>query len=94
MSPRVAKGHFALHLPWELVLQGGFEAGGGLECGYEDDDQLESQGHHRWCVRVRSGPMGGGGRGGARRPGDSVIVPCFKHLARLIGVGGVQVGRW
>ena len=46
------------------------------------------------CVRVRSGPVGGGGRGGARRPGGSVIVPCFKHLARLIGVGGVQVGRW
>ena len=41
------------------------------------------------CVRVRSGPMGGGGRGGARRTGDSVIVPCFKHLARLKGVGGV-----
>ena len=47
LSPRVAKGHFALHLPWELVPQGGFEEGGGLECGYEDDDQLESQGHHR-----------------------------------------------
>ena len=41
------------------------------------------------CVRVRSGPMGGGGRGGARRPWDCVIVPCFEHLARLIGVGGV-----
>ena len=46
-SPRVAKGHFAQHLPWELVPQG--ESGGGweLECGYEDDDQLESLGHHR-----------------------------------------------
>ena len=33
--------------------------------------------------------MGGGGRGGVRRTGDIVIVPCFKHLARLKGVGGV-----
>ena len=89
MSPRVAKGHFALHLPWELLPQAGFEEGGGLECGYEDGDQLESQGHHQWVCESKVGTNGGGGRGGARRPGDSVIVPCFKHLARLIGECGV-----
>ena len=37
--------------------------------------------------------MGGGGQGGVRGTGDSVIGPCFKHLACLKGVGGVQVGR-
>ena len=36
--------------------------------------------------------MGGGGLGGERRTGDSVIVPCFKHLAHLKGVGGVYYG--
>ena len=41
------------------------------------------------CVRVRAGPMGGGGQRGVRGTGDSVIGPCFKHLARLKGVGGV-----
>ena len=29
------------------------------------------------------------GGGGVRGTGDSVIGPCFKHLARLKGVGGV-----
>ena len=41
------------------------------------------------CVRVRAGPMGGGGQRGVRGTGGSVIGPCFKHLARLKGVGGV-----
>ena len=41
------------------------------------------------CVRVRTGPMGGGGLRGVRGTGDSVIGPCFKHLSRLKGVGGV-----
>ena len=60
MSPRVAKGRFALHPPWELLPQGGFEEGGGLECGYEDGDQLESQGHES---RVGTNAGRGPGRG-------------------------------
>ena len=47
LSPRVAKGRFAQHLPWKLVPQGEYGGGWGLECGSEDDDQLESLGRHR-----------------------------------------------
>ena len=66
LSSRVAKDHFALHLPWELLPQGEFVEGGGLECGYEDGDQLDQE-HHQWVCESRVGTNGGGGRGGARR---------------------------
>ena len=36
------------------------------------------------CVRVGSGPMGGGGRGGL-----GTVSLALEHLARVIGVGGV-----
>ena len=72
LSPRVAKGHFALHPPWELLPQGGFEEGGGLECGYEDGDQLESQGHHQWVCESRVGTNGGRGPG----RGEEALGQC------------------
>ena len=73
LSPRVAKGHFALHPPWELLPQGEFEEGGGLECGYEDGDQLESQGHHQWVCENRVGANGGRGP----RRGEKALVWCL-----------------
>ena len=45
--PRIALGKGGKKNPWELVPQGEYGGGWGLECGYEDDDQLESLGHHR-----------------------------------------------
>ena len=77
LSPRVAKGHFALHPPWELLPQGEFEEGGGLECGYKDGDQLESQGHHQWVCESRVGTNGGRG---PRRGGEGPGVVSFSHV--------------
>ena len=64
LSSRVVKDHFALHPPWELLPQGEFVEGGGLECGYEDGDQLENQGHHQWVCESRVGTGAGEGREG------------------------------
>ena len=89
MSSRVVKDHFARHPPWEFLLQGEFVEGGGLECGYEDGDQLENQGHHQWVCESRVGTTGGRGPGRARRPWCSVIFPCFGQLSHLIGVSGM-----
>ena len=57
-SSRVVKDHFARHPPWAFLLQGEFVEGGGLECGYEDGDQLENQGHHQWVCESRVGTTG------------------------------------
>ena len=46
------------------------------------------------CVGVGSGPVGGGGLGGARRPWGSVIFPCSvgpSYRCRR-SVGGKVVG--
>ena len=64
--------------------------GGGLECEYEDGDQLENQGHHQWVCESRIGTTGERGWGEARRPWCSLIFPCFGQLSHLIGVSG----RW
>ena len=72
-----------------LFLRGDLGGEGGLSVGTKTMISLRVKDIIGRCVRVRAGPMGGGGRGGVRRTGDSVIVPCFKHLARLKGVGGV-----
>ena len=71
LSSRVVKDHFALHSPWELLPQGEFVEGGGLECGYGDGDQLENQGHHQSLCPNRVGTNGG-------RPGrgEEALVQC------------------
>ena len=89
LSSRVVKDHFALHPPWELLPQGEFVEGEGLSVGTETVISLRIKDIISGCVRVGSGPMGGGGRGGARRPWCSVIFPCFDQLAHLIGVSGM-----
>ena len=71
-SSRVAKDHFALHPPWELLPQWEFEEGGGLACEYEDGDQLENQGHHQWVCGSRVGTNGGRGP----RRGEKALVQC------------------
>ena len=72
LSSRVVKDHFALHPPWEFLPQGEFVEGGGLECGYEDGDQLENQGHHQWVCESRVGTNGGRGPG----RGEEALVQC------------------
>ena len=58
MSSRVVKDHFALHPPWELLPQGEFVEGGGLT---KTVISLRIKDIISGCVRVGSGPMGGGG---------------------------------
>ena len=64
--------------------------GGGLECGYEDGDQLENQGHHQWVCESRVGTTGGRGPG----RGEGALVQC--HFPMLWSVGkkmkGVNIG--
>ena len=58
----------------------------GLECGYEDGDQLENQGHHQWVCESRVGTTGGQGPG----RGEEALVQChFPMLWSVIGVSGM-----